>query len=131
MSGNIFFVDVGWRGSIQDNLSRLLPSINSFGAYLGIFKSINAQASHVEKSAYLFDLNKQMMSQNALKDSDSFELIGNCRTGSVVTYEGHHPYKPITIEIEEEQKLYDDFCSHFQSVIINIAKCIGRNAYMH
>ena len=131
MSGNILFVDVGWRGSIQDNLSRLLPSINSFGAYLGIIKFINAQASHVEKSAYLFDLNKQMMSQNTLKDSDSFELISNCRTGSVVTYEGHHPYKPITIEIEEEQKLYDDFCSHFQSAIINIAKCIGRNAYMH
>jgi len=106
-------VDIGWRGSIQDNLARLLPNINSFGAYLGIIKYINTQASHVEKAAYLFDLNKQIMSQNTLRDSNSFELICNCRTGSVVGYERHAPYRPITVEVTEEQQLYDDFCRHF------------------
>lgn len=131
MSGNILFVDIGWRGSIQDNLARLLPNINSFGAYLGIIKYINTQASHVEKAAYLFDLNKQIMSQNTLRDSNSFELICNCRTGSVVGYERHAPYRPITVEVTEEQQLYDDFCRHFQSAIINMTNYFGRDAYTH
>lgn len=130
-SDNILFVDIGWRGSIQDNLARLLPKINSFGSYLGIIKYINTQASNVDKVAYLYDLNKLVMSQNTLRDSNSFELICNSRAGSVVGYEANYPYQPITIEVKEEQKLYDDFCIHFQSAITKIADCFSRDAYIH
>jgi FMN phosphatase YigB (HAD superfamily) len=49
-------VDVGWRGSIQDNLAHLVPG-RLHGVYLGLFPFLNAQPEGVTKEAVGFDGN--------------------------------------------------------------------------
>lgn len=50
-------VDVGWRGTIQDNLVRALAIPSSFGVYFGLFPFLNAQPSGSEKVGVAFDGN--------------------------------------------------------------------------
>lgn len=44
-------VDVGWRGTVQDNLSRLLPNAHLVGWYLALFPFLNPQPANGEKHA--------------------------------------------------------------------------------
>jgi hypothetical protein len=50
-------VDVGWRGTIQDNLAHLLPQTQIHGVYLGLFPYLNPQPPNVTKEAVGFDGN--------------------------------------------------------------------------
>ena len=47
----LLVVDVGWRGTVQDNLARLLPETHLVGWYLALFPFLNPQADNVEKYA--------------------------------------------------------------------------------
>ncbi|MEX2256572.1 MAG: class I SAM-dependent methyltransferase [Acidimicrobiia bacterium] len=53
----LVMVDVGWRGTIQDNLARLLPERRLVGVYLGLFPFLNEQLANVTKHAVAFDGN--------------------------------------------------------------------------
>ncbi|MBM3657956.1 MAG: hypothetical protein FJW95_00400 [Actinobacteria bacterium] len=55
--GDVVLVDVGWRGTIQDNLARVLPDRHTVGLYLGLFPFLNPQPPNVEKRAVAFDAN--------------------------------------------------------------------------
>jgi predicted O-methyltransferase YrrM len=50
-------VDIGWRGTIQDNLVRALGIERSTGIYFGLFPFLNAQAPGSRKVALAFDGN--------------------------------------------------------------------------
>ncbi len=49
--------DIGWRGTIQDNLVRALGISNSFGVYVGLFPFLNAQPPGCVKVGVAFDGN--------------------------------------------------------------------------
>jgi hypothetical protein len=49
--------DVGWRGTIQDNLCAVLPDTLVHGVYLGLFPYLNPQPVNARKSAVVFDGN--------------------------------------------------------------------------
>lgn len=51
-------VDIGWRGTIQDNLVRALDIDRSIGVYFGLFPFLNAQAPGTRKLALAFDGNQ-------------------------------------------------------------------------
>ncbi len=50
-------VDVGWRGSIQDNLAHVLTGTQIHGVYLGLFPFLNPQPANCSKEAVGFDGN--------------------------------------------------------------------------
>lgn len=49
--------DVGWRGSIQDNLAHVLADTHVHGVYLGLFPFLNPQPANTSKEAVGFDGN--------------------------------------------------------------------------
>lgn len=49
--------DIGWRGTIQDNLVRALGIRQSVGVYLGLFPFLNAQPPGTRKIGVAFDAN--------------------------------------------------------------------------
>ena len=51
-------VDIGWRGTIQDNLVRTLGITSSTGFYLGLFPFLNAQPQGCRKEGVAFDANQ-------------------------------------------------------------------------
>jgi hypothetical protein len=50
--------DVGWRGTIQDNLCHLLDATDVHGVYLGLFPFFNPQPANATKRAVVFDGNR-------------------------------------------------------------------------
>ena len=54
---DVVVVDVGWRGTIQDNLARVLPERHVVGVYLGLFPFLNPQPANVTKRAVALDGN--------------------------------------------------------------------------
>ncbi len=57
-NGKVVVADIGWRGSIQDNLGRLLSNVSFYGVYLGLFPYLNEQLKNHSKRAVVFDGNK-------------------------------------------------------------------------
>ena len=51
-------VDVGWRGTIQDNLCHVLPDTELHGVYFGLFPFLNPQPANATKRAVVFDGNR-------------------------------------------------------------------------
>src|SRR6185295_6164659 len=54
---DVLVVDVGWRGTIQDNLARVLPDHRLHGLYLGLFPYLNPKPVEGTKRAVAFDAN--------------------------------------------------------------------------
>ena len=55
--GSPIVVDVGWRGTIQDNLCYLRPNSIISGVYLGLFPYLHRQPVNARKRAVIFDGN--------------------------------------------------------------------------
>ena len=56
--GKVVVADIGWRGSIQDNIGRLFSETEFHGVYLGLFPFLNEQLALHTKKAIIFDGNK-------------------------------------------------------------------------
>jgi hypothetical protein len=54
---DVLVVDIGWRGTIQDNLARVMPDHRLHGLYLGLFPMLNPQPPNVTKRGVAFDAN--------------------------------------------------------------------------
>jgi len=53
----VLVVDLGWRGTIQDNLAHVLNEVHFHGVYLGLFPYLNKQVKNVSKEGLAFDGN--------------------------------------------------------------------------
>jgi len=58
LDSKALIVDIGWRGTIQDNIAYLFPDVTIDGIYLGLQKFFNQQPANVHKYAYIADANK-------------------------------------------------------------------------
>lgn len=50
--------DIGWRGTVQDNLCRVLPETTVHGLYVGLFPYLNPQPANARKRGVVFDANR-------------------------------------------------------------------------
>jgi FMN phosphatase YigB (HAD superfamily) len=50
-------VDLGWRGTIQDNFAHILEDVHFHGVYMGLFPYLNKQPLNASKEALAFDGN--------------------------------------------------------------------------
>lgn len=89
LSGPTVVVDIGWRGTIQDNLAYLFPDATLIGCYWGLNSYLNEQPANVKKYAYGPDLNQSPNSCELLNMVSPLEMLTNSATGSVVGYEYH------------------------------------------
>ncbi|CAM4471144.1 hypothetical protein [Paenibacillus tarimensis] len=80
---SIFIVDIGWRGTIQDNLAYLLEETRVEGYYLGLFDFINEQPVNTIKYSFL---DKTTMGR-VLRFVSPIEMMCNSASGSVVHYD--------------------------------------------
>ncbi|MEA3492182.1 MAG: hypothetical protein U9R27_09805 [Campylobacterota bacterium] len=109
-------VDLGWRGTIQDNISHLIDE-RIHGCYLGLFTYLNQQRDEVSKSGWLFD--KNIVDEDcSIEEIGPIEMLFNGLGGSVIGYrEVSGTVTPITKEEESEDQVYRDYTVHFQNGI--------------
>jgi len=77
--------DIGWRGTIQDNIAKILPATFVTGHYLGLHNYLNRQDFNVSKAGWVFDEPCGRAAQ--VGDLAPIEMIFNGPGGSVIGYD--------------------------------------------
>lgn len=124
----IAIVDIGWRGTIQDNLAYILPKHTIFGFYFGMIRPLNYQPGNTLKLAY---------GPNFYKDSEYFmqlldggatfiEMLSNSSGGSSTSYyldqkEGKVKAKK-EISKHEDEMVIDKYIKYFQQGVLAAVK---------
>lgn len=140
-------VDVGWRGTIQDNLARVYPEVEFHGLYVGLFRYLAEQPGNVEKEGFLFDLNRPnggmegelkgawrraLDGREPLQPVSPIEMLCNSPQGSLRGFrraggvgnvgggEGGTEGKvePVFQAVEGETRAYADFVGGFQAGVL-------------
>ncbi|WP_106377981.1 hypothetical protein, partial [Escherichia coli] len=97
-------VDIGWRGSIQDNLMSRKNNYIQHGCYLGLFDFYPGQSGQ-NKSSVIFD-NNRFRQKWTMKGVAFMETVFNALDGSVVDYVNNKPKrKENYAEIENSKHL--------------------------
>ena len=123
---NIAIVDIGWRGTIQDNISYLFPDYQIKGYYIGLVPFLNEQPTNVSKRGYLngherFDL--------LLKYVMPFEMICNSPNGSTVGYEKiENTVYAIRKKEPEEDCVFYKYTKKVQETILSDIAKLGKES---
>lgn len=119
INARICVVDVGWRGTIHDNIALLYPDIHFTGIYLGLQKFLNEQPSNTSKVAFGPDLNHQLEYPHFLDSVAPIEMITNSPSGSVTGY-GLENGKIVAIRSvnDDENSAWHNFTKTFQEGIL-------------
>jgi HAD superfamily hydrolase (TIGR01549 family) len=118
--GNSMIVDLGWRGTIQDNLSRAID-LPLRGIYLGLFSFLNEQPTNSEKVGWLFDHNDTDRDAWTVDEVAPLEMLFNAVGGSVTGYErdADGDYVALRHVDSDEEAVIAQRVVHFQEGIID------------
>lgn len=132
-SGQVAIVDIGWRGTIQDNLAYIFPNLDITGFYLGLDKFINPQPRNTKKSGYIANLNKTISTDSFVFNKVSpIEMLCNSPHGSVVGYQiKDKNYSAKRLIHESENRSYYDAVVYFQKGVVNAAAELGQAIRVH
>lgn len=117
-------VDIGWRGSIQDNIKNIPSNKIKAGCYLGLSKYLDGQNSK-GKVSYIFDQNSSFIKYND-KALGFWEMLFNGPGGSVIGYLDGIPEHKINEQEEKNLlsvlKFQKQIKYDFKKIICNINK---------
>ncbi|MCC7387760.1 MAG: HAD family hydrolase [Phycisphaerales bacterium] len=87
-AGPAVMVDIGWRGTIQDNIAHLFPGRHIAGWYLGLVRFLNEQPANAVKRAIGPDArtDPELVLQ-IIYNCSPLEMLANTDSGSVRRYE--------------------------------------------
>lgn len=124
----IAIVDIGWRGTIQDNLCYLFNKAMIHGYYVGLIQFLNKQPENSRKYGYL---DKCSFARALLTISTPFEMICNSPNGSTVGYEKNAD--GITVAIRNNEKSEDDiffaYTKKLQEKVLTDCAALGKYSY--
>jgi FMN phosphatase YigB (HAD superfamily) len=127
-ASRVAIVDIGWRGTIQDNLSRLFPECQLTGHYMGLLRFLNAQPSNCRKTAFGPDLNSSAAHEELMRGIPLLEMLCNSPNGSVAGYavdDAGRAHARRLID-DKENEAFNAFSVFFQQAITSIAGHWGR-----
>lgn len=131
--GKVSIVDIGWRGTIQDNLAHIFPNLHIDGYYLALDKFINEQPANTRKFGYVANLNDAELANSFIFGKVSpIEMLCNSPNGSVVGYKQQGGvFSANRLIHESENRSYHDAVIHFQQGVIKAAANIGEAVRIH
>lgn len=112
-------VDIGWRGTIQDNLALAEPNVKFHGMYLGLRRLINKQPINVTKEAYGPNENADDTLNALFEVFSALEMLCSSPNGSVSGYQRKDDViSPVRDVTREENITFTGFTSHFQKGVV-------------
>lgn len=115
----LLIVDIGWRGSIQDNVCHLLPNTYIRGLYLGLQKFLLPQLRNSQKDGYLFNDN---IGEPGFHPISPIEILCNSLEGSVCSH-GYSEDNGLCFVnrqlVPGEFKIHLDYVMDFQSGVLS------------
>ena len=121
--GQLFVVDIGWRGTIQDNLAYIFTNKTIVGYYLTLYDFYNLQPKNTYKISYLDD--KEIKNNEVASMITLLEWIYNPGTGSVIEYKNGDAIRKAK---DKETKIVNKYIKPMQQGMLEGAKII--NEYM-
>lgn len=123
-------VDIGWRGTIQDNICCLYPKRRFVGYYLALEQFLNAQPVNSEKYGYLNGLPNYSY---LLRIVAPIEMLCNSPNGSTIGYERMPDGHTVAIRKKDpgEEQIYTRFTKNFQMKLLEKANEICKILNTH
>ena len=119
----LFVVDIGWRGTIHDNLAYIFPNKMIGGYYLTLYDFYNLQPKNTYKISYLDD---PIIRNNEIANMITLlEWIYNPGTGSVIEYKDGEAIRKAK---DEETQIVKQYIKPLQEGMLAGSKII--NEYM-
>lgn len=116
----IGIVDIGWRGTIQDNLAYALPQRRILGCYLGLNRFLNVQPDNVRKTAYGPNVNESDALCALLDFVAPIEMLCNSPHGSVEGYTAVDGAMEAVRRVDtDENRVHVDYVRHFQAGVLD------------
>ena len=123
LDAQVGIVDIGWRGTIQDNIARLVPEVHFHGLYLGLRQFINKQPANVSKAAYGPDDNQSNGPDTLFENFAAMEMLCGSPHGSVVSYSLKEGCSTPNRQVDaEENAAHADFVAPFQTGVLLAAE---------
>lgn len=119
----LFVVDIGWRGTIHDNLAYIFTNKQIDGYYLTLYDFYNIQPKNTKKISYLDD--EKIRNNEIACIITLLEWIYNPGTGSVTKYKDGEAIRKAK---EEEREIVKEYIKPLQEGMFEGAKLI--NEYM-
>lgn len=119
----LFVVDIGWRGTIHDNLAHIFDNKQIDGYYLTLYDFYNIQPKNTKKISYLDD--EKIRNNEIACIITLLEWIYNPGTGSVIQYKDGEAIRKAK---EEEREIVKKYIKPLQEGMFEGAKLI--NEYM-
>lgn len=119
----LFVVDIGWRGTIQDNLAYVFNNKQIDGYYLTLYDFYNLQPVNTNKNSFISD--KNIRDNEVSNIITLLEWIYNPGTGSVIEYKNG---KAIRKAKKEELEVVNKYIKPLQVGMLEGSKII--NEYM-
>lgn len=121
-------VDIGWRGTIQDNLAHVFPSCEIVGVYLGMHRTLNEQPGNATKIAYACDVAADEAGHGPLLEHvQPLEVLANSPDGSVTGYESvDGRVEPRRAEDVGESAVWRQATRFFQNGVIAAVPAVVR-----
>ncbi len=118
----IAIVDIGWRGTIQDNICYILPNKTIKGFYIGLLPVLNEQPKNAIKLGYI---NGYEHFDTLLRYVSPFEMICNSPNGSTVGYYQENGKVVAKRQNEEaEDKVFYRYIEKIQQGVLNDIPCL-------
>lgn len=122
----LFVVDIGWRGTIQDNLAYIFDKKKIDGYYLTLYDYYNLQPVNTSKTCFIDD--KDMKIKEVADIITLLEWIFNPGTGSVVEYSNG---KAVRKAKEKELNIVKKYIKPMQEGMLAGAKVINEYIKYH
>ncbi|MBP3899222.1 hypothetical protein J6D24_00220 [Candidatus Saccharibacteria bacterium] len=111
----IAIVDIGWRGTIQDNVCYLLDKTHIIGYYFGLENFLNVQPENSEKYGFI---NRFKGCQKIINKVTPLEMICNSPNGSTVGYTSDPEVSAIRKNDPKEDQSFYSCTKYIQQGII-------------
>ncbi|MCR8659822.1 hypothetical protein [Paenibacillus endoradicis] len=128
-SEKVYIVDIGWRGTIQDNIATIFSNTHIDGYYFGLFNFINPQRTNTAKGSFL----KSDEMNRLLRFVSPIEMLCNSASGSVVGYKGNENKVAVIKKNDDaEDNIHNEFIRYFQEGVLSagfeISQVINKHA---
>lgn len=118
----LFVVDLGWRGTIQDNIALIYRQKKVEGFYYALFEYNNAQPSNTKKVCFIQD--KKITQEYISPMVILFEMLFNPESGSVIGYKNGVAVRKVK---KEESDVVKNVTSYIQKGMLDGADFICKN----
>tara|TARA_R110000782_G_scaffold78276_3_gene155038 strand:- start:77310 stop:81005 length:3696 start_codon:yes stop_codon:yes gene_type:complete len=118
-------VDIGWRGTIQDNLASIVSG-NIHGCYFGLEWFLNPQPANVSKTGYVFDANKGYPLN--VSEVAGLEFLFNAPGGSTIGYRDGVALRDV---VPEEEAIVTGPVASMQERLLEASTKIADYVRMH